>query len=178
MEIQTQNPIGYMKLMWQINYAANLSYPFCTCNISPSINIQQLKICCTHFFKVLSLTVSFCSVRYFKLWLYRQLLWFLLLFLPSKRFVFQICTDEFGLVFSVLIWGLTFFFFFLQGKSGASFKDSTLFGVSLSDHVKADFNSSAFRCKVGYKTIIFFCSHVYLFISIEFFDTLKRDITV
>ncbi|XVF18916.1 hypothetical protein REPUB_Repub11eG0064900 [Reevesia pubescens] len=34
-----------------------------------------------------------------------------------------------------------------EGKSSASFKDSTLFGVSLSDHVKADFSSSALRCK-------------------------------
>nr|KJB62751.1 hypothetical protein B456_009G433900 [Gossypium raimondii] len=34
-----------------------------------------------------------------------------------------------------------------EGKSGASFKDSSLFGVSLSDHIKADFTSSALRCK-------------------------------
>ncbi|XP_021754823.1 protochlorophyllide reductase, chloroplastic-like [Chenopodium quinoa] len=34
-----------------------------------------------------------------------------------------------------------------EGKSTASFKDSSLFGVSLSDYVKADFSSSALRCK-------------------------------
>ncbi|KAF2314308.1 hypothetical protein GH714_025237 [Hevea brasiliensis] len=32
-------------------------------------------------------------------------------------------------------------------KSNASFKDSSLFGVSLSDHLKANFNSSALRSK-------------------------------
>ena len=37
---------------------------------------------------------------------------------------------------------------FFQGKASASFKDSGLFGVSLSDHVKADFSSSALRSKV------------------------------
>lgn len=37
---------------------------------------------------------------------------------------------------------------FLQGKGSASFKESGLFGVSLSDHVKADFSSSALRNKV------------------------------
>ncbi|KAK8986345.1 hypothetical protein V6N11_009905 [Hibiscus sabdariffa] len=34
-----------------------------------------------------------------------------------------------------------------EGKSAASFKDSSLFGVSLSDHIKADFTTSALRCK-------------------------------
>lgn len=34
-----------------------------------------------------------------------------------------------------------------EGKSSASFKDSSLFGVSFSEYVKADFNSSALRCK-------------------------------
>ncbi|XP_010675628.2 protochlorophyllide reductase, chloroplastic [Beta vulgaris subsp. vulgaris] len=34
-----------------------------------------------------------------------------------------------------------------EGKSNASLKDSSLFGVSLSDYVKADFTSSALRCK-------------------------------
>ncbi|KAK6131560.1 hypothetical protein DH2020_034700 [Rehmannia glutinosa] len=34
-----------------------------------------------------------------------------------------------------------------EGKSGASLKDSTLFGVSLSDHVKPDFISSAMKTK-------------------------------
>ncbi len=34
-----------------------------------------------------------------------------------------------------------------EGKASASFKDSGLFGVSLSDHVKADFSSSALRSK-------------------------------
>ncbi|KAJ9671699.1 hypothetical protein PVL29_025421 [Vitis rotundifolia] len=36
---------------------------------------------------------------------------------------------------------------FLQGKASASFKESGLFGVSLSDYVKADFSSSALRNK-------------------------------
>ena len=44
----------------------------------------------------------------------------------------------------------------LQGKSSASFKDSSLFGVSL-DHRKAEFSSAALRCKVSRKEeIIFF----------------------
>ncbi|QCE09910.1 protochlorophyllide reductase, chloroplastic [Vigna unguiculata] len=34
-----------------------------------------------------------------------------------------------------------------EGKSGVSLKDSTLFGLSLSEPVKADFSSSALRCK-------------------------------
>ncbi|KAM7279431.1 hypothetical protein ACFE04_006565 [Oxalis oulophora] len=34
-----------------------------------------------------------------------------------------------------------------EGKISATFKDSSLFGVSLADQVKADFTSSAFRCK-------------------------------
>nr|KJB81924.1 hypothetical protein B456_013G167700 [Gossypium raimondii] len=34
-----------------------------------------------------------------------------------------------------------------EGKSSPSFKDSTFFGVSLSEHAKADFSSSALRCK-------------------------------
>lgn len=34
-----------------------------------------------------------------------------------------------------------------EGKGNASLKDSSLFGVSLSDYVKADFSSSALRCK-------------------------------
>lgn len=36
----------------------------------------------------------------------------------------------------------------MQGKTSASFKDSSLFGVSFSEHAKADFSSSALRCKV------------------------------
>ncbi|XVF78184.1 hypothetical protein PTKIN_Ptkin14bG0109400 [Pterospermum kingtungense] len=38
-------------------------------------------------------------------------------------------------------------FSFPKRKSSASFKDSSLFGVSLSDHVKPDFSSSALTCK-------------------------------
>ncbi|XP_059661534.1 protochlorophyllide reductase, chloroplastic-like [Cornus florida] len=34
-----------------------------------------------------------------------------------------------------------------EGKTSSALKDSTLFGVSLSDHVKSDFSSSALRCK-------------------------------
>lgn len=34
-----------------------------------------------------------------------------------------------------------------EGKIGASLKDSTFFGVSLSDSLKGDFSSSALRCK-------------------------------
>ncbi|KAJ6423372.1 hypothetical protein OIU84_024338 [Salix udensis] len=34
-----------------------------------------------------------------------------------------------------------------EGKSSASLKESSLLGVSLSDHVKADFSSSALKCK-------------------------------
>lgn len=34
-----------------------------------------------------------------------------------------------------------------EGKIGASLKDSTLFGVSLSESLKGDFSSSALRCK-------------------------------
>ncbi|KAE8125772.1 hypothetical protein FH972_020546 [Carpinus fangiana] len=34
-----------------------------------------------------------------------------------------------------------------EGKSSASSKDSSLFGVSFSDHLKADFSSSGLRCK-------------------------------
>lgn len=34
-----------------------------------------------------------------------------------------------------------------EGKSNVSLKDTSLFGVSLLDHVKADFSSSALRCK-------------------------------
>ncbi|PPR83701.1 hypothetical protein GOBAR_AA37008 [Gossypium barbadense] len=34
-----------------------------------------------------------------------------------------------------------------RGKSSPSFTDCTFFGVSLSDHAKADFSSSALRCK-------------------------------
>ncbi|KAL2247534.1 protochlorophyllide reductase [Sesamum indicum] len=34
-----------------------------------------------------------------------------------------------------------------EGKSGACLKDSSLFGVSLSDHVKADFTSAALKSK-------------------------------
>ncbi|KAJ8764662.1 hypothetical protein K2173_007749 [Erythroxylum novogranatense] len=34
-----------------------------------------------------------------------------------------------------------------EGKSSASFKDSSLFGVSLSDHLKATLSTSALRCK-------------------------------
>ncbi|KAF5728027.1 protochlorophyllide reductase chloroplastic [Tripterygium wilfordii] len=37
-----------------------------------------------------------------------------------------------------------------EGKCGAAFKDSSLFGFSLSEHVKADFTSSALRCKGGF----------------------------
>ncbi|KAG6755307.1 hypothetical protein POTOM_041127 [Populus tomentosa] len=39
------------------------------------------------------------------------------------------------------------FVFPKEGKSNASFKDSSLFGVSLSEHVKADFSSCALKCK-------------------------------
>ncbi|RVW93163.1 Protochlorophyllide reductase, chloroplastic [Vitis vinifera] len=38
-----------------------------------------------------------------------------------------------------------------EGKGSASFKESGLFGVSLSDHVKADFSSSALRNKMESK---------------------------
>uniref|UniRef100_A0A5B7AHV8 NADPH-protochlorophyllide oxidoreductase n=1 Tax=Davidia involucrata TaxID=16924 RepID=A0A5B7AHV8_DAVIN len=38
-------------------------------------------------------------------------------------------------------------------KEGASLKDSTLFGVSLSDHLKPDFSSSALRCKNQRKVV-------------------------
>ncbi|KAJ6724440.1 hypothetical protein OIU85_022371 [Salix viminalis] len=34
-----------------------------------------------------------------------------------------------------------------EGKSNASFKDSSLFGVSLSEHVKADLSSCSLKCK-------------------------------
>lgn len=40
----------------------------------------------------------------------------------------------------------------MQGKSTASFKDSSLFGVSLSDHARSDFGCSALRCKVVYQS--------------------------
>ncbi|KAL8141357.1 hypothetical protein V2J09_007378 [Rumex salicifolius] len=36
---------------------------------------------------------------------------------------------------------------FSKGKSNACFKESSFFGVSLSDFAKSDFNSSALRCK-------------------------------
>jgi hypothetical protein len=37
----------------------------------------------------------------------------------------------------------------MQGKSSASLKESSLLGVSLSDHVKADFSSSTLKWKVA-----------------------------
>ncbi|KAL7253178.1 hypothetical protein ACSBR1_007664 [Camellia fascicularis] len=37
---------------------------------------------------------------------------------------------------------------FHQGKSSVSLKESSLFGISLSDHVKAESSSSALRFKV------------------------------
>jgi hypothetical protein len=54
--------------------------------------------------------------------------------------------------------GLHFFetFSYFQGKSSASSKDSSLFGVSFSDHLKADFSSSGLRCKVVTTNISFF----------------------
>ena len=55
----------------------------------------------------------------------------------------------------------------LQGKSGSSSKDSTLFGVSFSDHLKADFNSSGLRCKVVTYTNIS-CSLFFLFFFFSF----------
>ncbi|KAJ1381741.1 hypothetical protein SESBI_44870 [Sesbania bispinosa] len=36
-----------------------------------------------------------------------------------------------------------------EGKSSVSLKDSTMFGLSLSEPLKADFSSSALRCKVS-----------------------------
>ncbi|KAL7228913.1 hypothetical protein ACSBR2_007582 [Camellia fascicularis] len=36
-----------------------------------------------------------------------------------------------------------------QGKSSVSLKESSLFGISLSDHVKAESSSSALRFKVA-----------------------------
>lgn len=43
----------------------------------------------------------------------------------------------------------------LQGKSGFSTKDSTLFGFSLSDNLRADLSSSSLRCKVKLQHNVF-----------------------
>ena len=52
----------------------------------------------------------------------------------------------------MLIINLYFFFLFvvlaLQGKVGASLKDSSLFGKSLSDQIKSDISSSSLKIKV------------------------------
>ena len=46
---------------------------------------------------------------------------------------------------------------FLQGKCSVSLKDSSLFGISLSDHLKSEFSSSTLRCKVvGVSNFVFF----------------------
>lgn len=47
-------------------------------------------------------------------------------------------------------------FSYLQGKCSASSKDSSLFGVSFSELVKADFSSSALRCKVVCNNVNYF----------------------
>lgn len=36
----------------------------------------------------------------------------------------------------------------LQGKLGISVKDTSFFGVSVSEHLKSDFNPPALKCKV------------------------------
>jgi hypothetical protein len=49
----------------------------------------------------------------------------------------------------------------MQGKSSASLKESSLLGVSLSDHVKADFSSSTLKWKVATMPV-HYCSFFWL----------------
>lgn len=47
--------------------------------------------------------------------------------------------------------------FDLQGKSSVCLKDSSLFGISFSDHLKSEFSSSTLRCKVvGASNFLYF----------------------
>ncbi|KAL7263279.1 hypothetical protein ACSBR1_001451 [Camellia fascicularis] len=59
--------------------------------------------------------------------------WFLLLTISSELFELTLC--------KMCCW--------FQGKSSVSLKDSFLFGISLSDHVKVESSSSALRFKAN-----------------------------
>lgn len=57
--------------------------------------------------------------------------------------------------------------FTLQAKPSASFKDSCLFGVSLSDHVKPEFTSAGLRCKVSTVNTLTY-NYFYVFLCLIF----------
>ncbi|XVF78189.1 hypothetical protein PTKIN_Ptkin14bG0109900 [Pterospermum kingtungense] len=62
-------------------------------------------------------------------------------------------------------------FSFPKRKTSASFKDSSLFGVSLSDHVKPDFSSSALRFELSERTN----HHGHFLLSWLLLDDLKQS---